>query len=276
MTTIGLISPGAMGASVGAAAVSAGNRVLWASDGRSAATRERAERAGLADCGTIGEMAKDAPVILSVCPPHDAEATAGAVLDAGFSGLFVEGNAIAPQKVRRISSQLAGGGITTVDGGIVGGPAWTTQSGTVLYLSGARAGEVAALFADSPLGAQVIDGKVGSASAMKMAFAAWTKGSAALLTAILGVAEKEGVRETLEKQWGDKFTTQTHGRVTASSAKAWRFAGEMREIAATFASAGFPCGFHEGAAEVFERLAPFKDNPAENLESLLQALDGER
>ena len=105
-----------------------------------------------------------------------------------------------------------------------------------------------------------------------MAFAAYTKGSAALLTAILGVAEHYGVRGVLEEQWGDEFSRRTQAQVTATSAKAWRFAGEMREIAATFAAAGLSSGFHDAAADTFERLETFKDNPASDIDTLLAEL----
>ncbi|HIL82563.1 MAG TPA: DUF1932 domain-containing protein, partial [Pseudomonadales bacterium] len=122
----------------------------------------------------------------------------------------------------------------------------------------------------------IIPGEIGAASAMKMVFAAYTKGTTALLAAILGVAEKEGVRNVLESQWGQTFTEQTHQRVVANSAKAWRFEGEMREIAATFENAGLPGGFHATAAVVFERLAQFKDEPAADIVELLKALNQSR
>jgi hypothetical protein len=119
----------------------------------------------------------------------------------------------------------------------------------------------------------VISERIGAASAVKMGYAAYTKGTTALLTAILGMVEKEGVREELAQQWGDSFTEQTVRRVCANTAKAWRFVGEMHEIAATFREAGLPGGFHDAAAEVFERLAAFKDQtepPA--IESVLEVL----
>jgi hypothetical protein len=106
-----------------------------------------------------------------------------------------------------------------------------------------------------------------------MGYAAYTKGTTALLTAILGMVEKEGVRADLARQWGDTFTTQTVRRVCSNTAKAWRFVGEMHEIAATFRGAGLPGGFHEAAAEVYERLAAFKDQPEPPaIESVLETL----
>jgi len=274
MTVIGLISPGQMGASIGAAASHSATRVIWAGDGRSKASHTRASDAGLENGGTIDTLVKDSDIILSVCPPHDAEDVARQVKQRAFPGLFVDCNAIAPEKSRQIAERF--GYQNFVDGGIVGGPAWKSESGTRLYLSGDRSKEIAALFNNSPLETTIIPGEIGAASAMKMVFAAYTKGTTALLAAILGVAEKEGVRNVLESQWGQTFTEQTHQRVVANSAKAWRFEGEMQEIAATFENAGLPGGFHAAAAVVFERLAQFKDEPAADIVELLKGLNQSR
>ena len=274
MTVIGLISPGQMGASIGAAASHSATRVIWAGDGRSKASHTRASDAGLENGGTIDTLVKDSDIILSVCPPHDAEDVALQVKQHAFPGLFVDCNAIAPEKSRQIAERF--GYQNFVDGGIVGGPAWKSESGTRLYLSGDRSKEIAALFDNSPLETTIIPGEIGAASAMKMVFAAYTKGTTALLAAILGVAEKEGVRNVLESQWGQTFTEQTYQRVVANSAKAWRFEGEMQEIAATFENAGLPGGFHTAAAAVFERLAQFKDEPAADIVELLKALNQSR
>ena len=160
-----------------------------------------------------------------------------------------------------------------VDGGIVGGSAWESESGTRLYLSGGRSKEITALFDNSPLETNIILGEIGAASAMKMVFSAYTKGTTALLAAILGVAEKEGVRNILESQWGQAFTEQTHQRITGNAAKAWRFEGEMREIAATFENAGLPGGFYSAAAEVFEKLSQFKNEPTAYIVELMKALN---
>ena len=270
MTTLGLINPGEMGASVGAAALVSGARVIWAGRGRSDASHRRAADAGLTDCRTMSALCEQADMILSICPPHDAEAVATEVSTSGFAGLFADCNAIAPQKSRRLSRLFPQN--KYVDGGIIGGPAWKTEYNTQLYLSGKCAPAIADIFKGSPLHTQVLSEETGAASAIKMVFAANTKGSLALLAAVLGVAEKEGVRKALEDQWGEQFSRQAHGRLVANSAKAWRFTGEMQEIAATFGEAGFPPGFYQGAEEIFSRLARFKDDPEQDMDSLLAAL----
>lgn len=275
MKRIGLMHPGAMGASVGAAARHNQHTVLWALRGRSEDTIARAQRADLEDVGSVSELVKTSEIVLSVCPPHAAADVAREVVGLGYTGLYVDCNAVSPDRSRAIQQLVESAGADYVDGGIIGGPAWTPQAGTHLYLSGPRAEEVAACFAGSPLTTPVLSERIGAASAIKMGYAAYTKGTTALLTAILGMVEKEGVRADLARQWGDDFTAQTVRRVCANTAKAWRFEGEMYEIAETFRGAGLPGGFHQAAAEVYKRLAGFKDEteppPIEAvLEMLLQ------
>lgn len=99
--------------------------------------------------------------------------------------------------------------------------------------------------------------EVGRASGLKMCYAAYTKGTTALLAAIVETAEALGVREALEAQWEEDwpgFAEQTRGRLQRVRAKAWRFEGEMAEIAQTFEAAGAPGGFHRAAGEVFGRM----------------------
>ena len=168
-------------------------------------------------------------------------------------------------------------GIRFVDGGIIGGPAWTPKE-TWLYLSGAHAEEIAACFLNGPLETKIISDETGKASALKMCYAAYSKGTTALLAAIIAAAESLGVREDLSAHWDmdhEGFSDRVTSRVTRVTAKAWRFEGEMREIASTFQGAGLPDGFNNAAAEIYHRLADFKDTTAtptlqEFIESLLK------
>jgi len=121
----------------------------------------------------------------------------------------------------------------------------------------------------------VLSDRIGAASAIKMGYAAYTKGTTALLTAILGMVEREGVRIELQQQWGETFSTQTIKRVCSNTAKAWRFEGEMYEIADTFRDAGLPNGFHLAAAEIYKRLASFhEDDATPPIEQVLAVLLG--
>ena len=199
MTIVGLISPGEMGASIGAAAGPNVDRVVWAGDERGTTSHERAGSTGTVDCRTLENMAQQSNIILSICPPHAADSVVSRISTLGFSGVFVDCNAISPEKTCQLSSSFKPG--QYVDGGIVGGPAWVKESGTRLYLSGTGADAIAELFRESPLLTSVISDEVGLASALKMVFAAYTKGSIALLAAILSVSESQGIRQILEQQW---------------------------------------------------------------------------
>lgn len=262
--TIGVLHPGEMGVTVGASARAGGSRVLWASEGRSAQTRERAAAAGLEDAKTLASLCAASGVILSVCPPHSALDLARAVAAQGFSGVYVDGNAVSPGTARGIGWIIERAGATFVDGGIIGPPA-CARGTTRLYLSGEQAGRIAHLFAQGPLEAIALDGGPGAASALKMAYAAYTKGTAALLVSIRALAIQAGVDQALLDEWAlsQKDLGARSERAAGETArKAWRFTGEMAEIAATFDDAGLPDGFFRAAAEIYESLAGYKDAPA--------------
>ena len=260
-----------MGTAVGAALRAGGADVLWASEDRSEATRSRAQADGFTDAGTLAQLVERSEMIVSVCPPHAALALARAVTTCGFTGTFVDVNAVAPATAREIAS-VAGG---VVDGGIIGGPPRVPGT-TRLYLSGFGAHDVAARFSGTPLEAIVLDGPVGAASALKMCFAAWTKGTSALLVAIRALATAEHVDAALLREWAislPELPARSEGAARATAAKAWRFVGEMQEIAATFAAAGMPDGFHHAAADVYERMAAFRDeDTAPALEAVVAAI----
>ncbi len=239
--TVGLLHPGEMGAAVGAVLRGQGHRVVWASEGRSDETRARATAAGLEDVGSVSKVA-EADVVFSICPPHAALDVARS---ASFGGAYVDANAVSPATAAKVADAVD----EFVDGGIVGSP--PREPGTTrLYLSGERAEDVATLFTGSVLDARVVS----NASAVKMAYAAWTKGTAAMLLAIRELACREGVEEPLLAEWDLSLPElrERHARaLRAAEAKGWRWVGEMEEIAATFEAAGLPGGFHRAAAEVY-------------------------
>ena len=247
--TIGLLHPGEMGAAVGQCLAGAGYRVLWAPEGRSAATRERAAAAGLEGCG-LAEITARSDVIVSVCPPASALDVARQVF--GFGGLYLDANAISPATAGEVAAIVTAGGASYVDGGIIGTPP-VTPGFIRLYLSGDRAGEVRALFTGTPVDARLV-APPGTASAVKMAYASWTKGSAALLLTARALARAEGVESALLEEWGISqpgLERRSAAANESAAAKGWRWVGEMEEIAAAMAAAGLPEGFHRAAAEVY-------------------------
>lgn len=238
---VGLLHPGAMGAALGDALQAGGHEVLWASDGRSAATRGRA--AGFKDVGTVAALAAGSELLLSVCPPHAALDVAAGT--EGFHGVYVDANAISPATAREVAALHA----RFVDGGIVGSP--PSRPGTTrLYLSGDEAPTVAALFDGSVVATRI----VADASALKMTYAAWSKGTAALLLAIRDVARANGIWDDLQSEWREsapELPARLEAVERSVATKGWRWIAEMEEIADTFAAAGAPDGFHRAAAEVY-------------------------
>ena len=223
-----------MGAAVGNALAAAGHEVLWASEGRSDASRARA--AGFTDAETAAAVAARAEVVFSVVPPHAALETPRDL--AGYVGIYVDANAIAPATAREVRSSFA----RFVDGGIIGGP-----PAPRLYLSGAEAATVAALFDGSPIEASVVT----DASALKCAYAGWSKGSGALLLAMRAYAERTGVWDALAAEWPAQTHERLAGAERSAAAKGWRWIGEMEEIAAALEAEGLPPGFHQAAAEIY-------------------------
>jgi 3-hydroxyisobutyrate dehydrogenase-like beta-hydroxyacid dehydrogenase len=271
--TIGILHPGEMGATVAATLKNSGHDVCWPSEGRSAETRVRAAGAGITDAGSVAAVCRQCDAIVSVCPPEFAEAMACEIAGHGFQGLYIDANAISPERVSRIGPMMEASGTRFVDGCIIGLPA-RTRGETWIYLSGPHAQEAAACFSGGPLEVEVLEGEVGKASALKMVFAAHTKGLAALRAAVLGAADKLGVLRDLERQWsrsGPPFA-QVVGSLQHVAPKAWRFVAEMQEIAETFEAAGMPGGFHRAAGEIFARLAEFKGADKVELEEALEKL----
>jgi 3-hydroxyisobutyrate dehydrogenase-like beta-hydroxyacid dehydrogenase len=238
---VGLLHPGEMGAAIGEALHATGHDVIWAGEGRSEETRARAT--ALRDVGTLAALLAEAEIVLSVCPPHAALEVATAT--QGFAGTYVDANAISPMR----AAEVAALHVRYVDGGIIGPPP-RAAGDTRLYLSGAQAAETARLFSGSIVDARVVP----DASALKMAYAAWSKGTAALLLAVRDVARHFGIENALADEWRlsqpELFERLAFAERSAAK-KGWRWVGEMEEIADTFGAAGAPEGFHRAAAEVY-------------------------
>lgn len=257
--TVGILSPGEMGAGVGGALRASGLAVLTCLAGRSPASHERARVAGIEDVPDLGTLVQRCDLILSILVPARARSVAAAVGEAartaGASTVLADCNAIAPQTVQAMETDLAGSGVTLVDGGIVGGPPRNGQ-GPRVYASGAAAHLVGQL---DGRGIDVVDvgPEIGKASAVKMCYAAMTKGTTALRTALLVAARRLDV-------YDDLIAEMEHSQAAALGAAtqgmrrlpnvAYRWIGEMEEIASTFAHVGVTPDFHTGAAQVFREV----------------------
>ena len=232
--TVGLLFPGDMGAAVGNAVE---GEVLWASEGRSDATRRRA--VGFTDAGSVDALVQSSEIVLSICPPAIAEDVARQVFDLGFDGVYVEANAISPERMRRIATL----GPKVVDGSII------AASGINLYLAGVGAERVAELFDGGDVRAIVLDAPVGAASGLKMAFGGWNKIGIALTGQAHAIAQAYGVTEQLEAEGVPA------DRLQWVADRAWRWAPEMEEIADLCHELGLSEAIPRGAAEFYRGLS---------------------
>jgi 3-hydroxyisobutyrate dehydrogenase-like beta-hydroxyacid dehydrogenase len=249
-----------MGAAIGANLLSRGHRVVWASAGRGAATKKRAENAGLEDLATLERVAQAADIVFSVCPPHAALELARAVAACGYQGVYVDANAVSAETARKVGRVVEAAGASFVDAGIIGPPPIPGAS-VRLYVCGSRSAEIAPLFEGCIMQAIALDGPIGAASALKVCYAAWNKGATALLAGIRALAQREGVDAALLAEWKISLPDipKRSEMVTVSARKAWRWIAEMEEIAASFEAVGLPAGFHLAAADIYRRLEGFKD-----------------
>jgi len=215
---------------------------------------------GLTARDKLADLCLESQIIVSVCPPHGAVELATRVAACGYTGLYVDANAISPNRSLEVQAAL-GDRPDYIDGGIIGPPVRKAGS-TRLYLSGPRASAVSELFSGSLLEAIVLPGALTSASALKVCYAAWTKGYAALLGNVRALARHEQVEQALLREWElsqSGLREKSENRSTGNAHKAWRWIAEMEEIADSFEAAGLPDGFHRASAEIYRRLEDFKD-----------------
>ena len=239
--TVGIVSPGAMGSAL---ADALDTRVVATLEGRSERTRALAARARRLELlPTVGDVLQTADVVLSVAPPGEAEAIGSAVRSAGET-LFADLNAVSPETARRIGPD--------VDGAISGPPPWRDRT-TRLYLSGPRAGEVAAL-PWTRVEVVVVGDEIGTASAVKMCTASVYKGTVALLAQALMTARENGVLRHVLDDLGE-LTDEAGSSIARATTKAERYVPEMREIAATQDAAGLPRELFDGFAAAYEALS---------------------
>jgi 3-hydroxyisobutyrate dehydrogenase-like beta-hydroxyacid dehydrogenase len=269
---VGLLHPGAMGAAVGAVLTAQHTRTSWVAAGRGPATRRRAADAGLTEVADLGALA-GCDVVLSVCPPAAAVDVARSVAATGFAGVYLDANAISPGHAQEIEGLL--GRATVADGGIVGPPPRAAGT-TRLYLSGPAAAvePLERLFAGTLLRPVVLAGPVGRASALKLAFAAYNKLTYALAAQSHALAERHGVGGERRARAADVLPDTPLGSpeaIASAGQRAWRWEGEMAEIAAACADSGLSPALLAAARELFGRWREHRDGDTAVAE-LLQAL----
>jgi 3-hydroxyisobutyrate dehydrogenase-like beta-hydroxyacid dehydrogenase len=261
--TVGLLHPGWMGAAVGRQATKTA-RVLWTPAGRTAATADRAEAAGLHAVPDLATLVDQADLVVSLCPPQFAEQVAAAVLDADFRGLFLEANAISPERAVAIAERFDDSPARLVDASIIGPPP-TGPGTTRLYLAGSPhdATAVLELFSGTDLDAVAISECVGAASALKTAQAAFQKASRALAGIAHALADHYGVADVLtdEGRRRSRPILAEPDYLPSVAARAWRWGPEMADVAAALRAAGLPDTMILGAEEIFQAWSRHRDNP---------------
>lgn len=273
--TVAILSPGDMGSAVGAVAAGLGHRVVTCLDGRSDRSRALARAAGFEDVSPLPKMVGESDIILSILPPAAAVETArrvaAAMAEAGATPAYADCNAVSPATARAAADAIEGAGALFIDGGIVG-PAPRATPPTRLYVSGPDCTPIQALQAEF-LEVREIGDSIGRASALKMCYAALTKGTWTLHAALLTAAARLGISDELRTEF-EGSQKDAYARMQAMIPRlpvdAGRWVGEMEEIAATFDAAGVSPDFHRGAAEMFRLLdgTPFA---AETRETMDQA-----
>ena len=258
--TVAIVSPGDMGHNLGKALKKEGLRIVTCLAGRSDRTRSLAADAGFEDAPSLAAMMTEADLVLSIVPPSSAldaaRGFADAMTSAGATPPYADCNAVSPQTALAVGEVVAGAGAPFIDAGIVGPGLGTREKPTRFYVSGPQAPAMAVLQGPH---IDVVDmgPEIGRASAIKMSYAAVTKGVWTLYCAALMSAEALGVTENLHEELaysrpGDY--AEMERMVPRLPLDARRWIGEMREIAATLQSAGVSPNFHKGAADVFELL----------------------
>ena len=259
--TIVVIAMGEMGSAVGRRLRERGASVLTSLAGRSAASRARAERAGIGTVDDDLKLVADADFVLSIVPPGEAAAFAArmapALSQSNRRPVFVDCNAVSPQTVRQVEALIAPSGCPFVDAGIIGGPPREGDDGPRFYASGPHAAAFAAL-RDYGLDVRLVDGTVGSASALKLSYASLTKGLTALGAVMMLGAERAGVAAALSGELGASqpaLKSWLERQVPRMYPKAYRWVAEMEEIAAYLEADPAGAQIYRGAARLYERLA---------------------
>ena len=270
--TIAILSPGSMGSAVGQALRESGYDVVTNLDGRSERTRVLAEEAGFRAVSGIDSIVEEADLVMSILVPSEAisvaREAAAAMKRTGASPAYADCNAVSPDTARELGGIIEAAGGRFIDAGIIGGPPGS-GSPPRFYASGPHEAVIGELDGKGII-VPLLGGDVGRASAIKMCYASLTKGVSALQTAALVAAYRLGLSSELEEEMSSSQANvlAQMQSVIGLPGKAFRWVGEMEEIAATFESVGVTGNFHHGAAEIFRMVAdsPLGDERPETID----------
>jgi 3-hydroxyisobutyrate dehydrogenase-like beta-hydroxyacid dehydrogenase len=261
-----------MGAAVATVLRAHGLRVVTCLEGRSARTRQRSEIARLEVVSTLAQLVRTVEAVLSIVPtmsaPAVGEEIAQAITQTSKPIFFIEANAISPMTSTAIEQTITQAGGRYIDGCIIGGPTDVGRS-TMFYLSGPDAKAAAAALRAGGVGVEVLGERCGQASAFKMGYAGFTKGTTALLLELTLMAQAWGFLEALLAKYSSShpealrmFTTH----VTTWPEYAAIRAEEMVELSAMAKVAGLTPIMAPGAEQVMTAMAQLPWDPNDTMD----------
>jgi len=275
---IAIVAAGEMGSAIGARLRSRGARVITSLTGRSAASARRARDAGIEVVETYVELMR-AELFLSIVPPGRArelaEQLAPALAGASNKPVFVDCNAVSVRTVASIAATIERAGAPFVDAGIIGGPpSERGTDGACIYASGAHARALAPLAAYG-MRVRYLDGPIGQASALKMSYAAITKGLIAIGSVAALGATRAGVVDALRTELRESqpaIAPWLDRQLPTIARKAYRWIAEMHEIAEFLESPASGETIYRGAAQFYAHLAATNEdgNGGEAAEAIVQ------
>lgn len=284
VTTVGIVSPGAMGAAVGRILGAVGTRVVATVEGRSSRTRRLAD--GIELLRKLDDVVAVSDIVLSIVPPGAALDAADAIACSAerctARPIVADLNAIAPATMEAVAGRLRVAGLATVDGSISGPPPRRAGT-TIIYLSGPDAVRVASLEAPG-LELRIVGETIGTASAIKMSTASFYKGQTALFAQALRAARANGVLDLvlddLRRHYPD-LVDDAPRLLQRIAAKSGRYVAEMNEIARAQEQAGLTPDLFSAFATVYLELShtraagrsPEQADVNANLEDVLAGLD---
>jgi L-threonate 2-dehydrogenase len=278
MAVVAIIAQGMMGAGVGRRLHESGAEVRTLLTGRSAKSAERAKAAGMKAAADERALLSGADFFLSILPPGEAEPLAqqlAAPLKAlDRKPVYVDCNAVSPQTAIRIGEIIAPTGADFVDAGIIGGPPRPNYSPTI-YAAGETAGQTAVL-RDWGIDWRVINGPVGSASALKMSYAGITKGTTAIAAAMLLGAARSGCGEALIAELTEsqpEMLARMRSNLPRMYDKAYRWVAEMQEISDFLEQNPASRDIYAAVARLYDDLATAYDEKTPAADNAVKTLD---
>jgi len=275
--TVAIIAQGAMGAGIGGRLTERGLRVVTSLAGRSETSAQRAAAAGMVPVSD--QEAARADYFLSIVPPSDAlslaEKMAALIAPNNKKPIYVDCNAVSPPTKIKIGSAVMKAGSPFVDVAILGLPPRPGADGPAMIASGPECGQFVPL-GEFGLKIRTIDGPVGAASALKMSYAGITKGITAVGSMMLLAAMRAGIEKELRAELERShpaFVANFKRAVPDMFGKAYRFVGEMEEIADFVGEDAAAKSMYLAFADFYARIAEDFDGKKEEVGALANFLD---